>query len=156
MSCDSGHDMGVEHKTSPLDAVDLTVCLVQIVVLSHITQDIVQTAFNPQIQMTYACLPKSQQLFPGLGLDIGDGPIHINGLAARKIAVNQVCYLQQTFCGQAKGIAVTEKDMLWIAAQTADSFQFRLNLLHGKFPVFQMPEQGAEFTPVVGTANGNR
>ena len=66
MSCDSGHDMGVEHKTSPLDAVDLTVCLVQIVVLSHITQDIVQTAFNPQIQMTYACLPKSQQLFPGL------------------------------------------------------------------------------------------
>ena len=156
MSRDSGHDMGIEYKPCALDAVDLTVCLVQIMVLSHITQDIVQTAFNAQIQMTYTCLPKGPQLFLGLGLNIGDGPIHIDGLAVRKITVNQVCYFQQTFCTQAKGIAVPKKDMLWIAAQAADSFQFCLNLLHGKFPVFQMPEQGAEFALVVRTANGNR
>ena len=139
-----------------MNPVNLAVCLVQVMVLFHTDKDIVQAAFNAQIQMAYTGSPEGLQLLLGFGPDIGDSGIHVDGAAIRKIPVDQVCYLKKTACVQSKGIAVTEKDVLWIPSQITDPFQLRLYLLHGKLPVFQVSEQSAEFTPVVGTANGNR
>ena len=84
MSRDSGHDMGIEYKPCTLDAVDLTVCLVQIMVLSHITQGKYdRVGINEKMEVsvyagTHVCSPKQlstgtlEQIYFALRISLGE------------------------------------------------------------------------------------
>ena len=81
--------MGVENHAGVFHPFDLTVRLLEVVVLLGKGKHIVQPAFDAKIEPAYPLVVQQPQLLVRLLADVGDGGIHIDHPAAGKVAVYQ-------------------------------------------------------------------
>ena len=89
-SGNAGHDVGVENHAGVFHPFDLTVRLLEVVVLLGKGKHIVQPAFDAKIEPTHPLVVQQPQFLVRLLADVGDGGIHIDHPAAGKVAVYQL------------------------------------------------------------------
>ena len=116
---DTGHDVGIEVHARFLDATDGTACPIVPVILVHELQNIVQTAFDTQVQMAHTRLGKPRELFVGLAPDSRHSRIHIDHAAAGKVFADQADYLFQMAYGKIEGVPVAQEHFLRIPSDRA-------------------------------------
>ena len=152
----AGHHMGIEDHTHLLNPGNLGIGLLQVMVLAHEFQHIIQAALNAQVQPPDTGVIELLQLFVGFFRQVGHRGIHVHRGATGEIMADPLQDPQQMVGFQTESIAVPQKNGLGIASGSADPLHLRLHLLLGQLPVGKVLEQSAEGTGIVGTAHRNR
>ena len=155
-SADTGHDMRVITDPGGMQPLDRLFCLPEGVPLLHLLQHILQTAFDPEIQVGDQMLMKGGKVCVCFLKDIANGCVHGDAFTSGKGLPDPVQNLEQAVGGQTESAAVTEKNPLRVSADPRDTVDLRTDLLQREKAVSQMLEQHAEPAAVVRTADRDR
>ena len=98
--------------------------------LVHVLKRRVQTALHADVQTADAALVQAAKVGVRLVPDVLDGGVHGDGFHPGQLCVDRVGNLDQTICGEHKGVTVLQEYPLHIGTIAGRFIDVRLHLFH--------------------------